>query len=174
MTFTIDGQPVARVGDKVICPRCKTITMIASSRFPTVCAFGQNLAYHHDSTSCGALLISRHNNHAGWDTDPEENPAKRANGNDAGLSSVDEYFPRKPHRFQEHFILHDDAGALMANVPYRATTSEGTTFEGETDNEGRTAVIWTDAPDAIELTVGPNPGSAVDPYHYDEQSYEGL
>lgn len=69
MTFTIDGQPVARIGDKVFCPRCSKTTVIVTSRFPTVSAFGQNVAYDQDSTTCGALLNSRHNGHAGWEAE---------------------------------------------------------------------------------------------------------
>lgn len=64
-TFTVDGQPIARLGDKVVCPRCKTTASIATSRFPTASAFGQEPAYDQNAPSCGALLISRHNQHSG-------------------------------------------------------------------------------------------------------------
>lgn len=174
MTFTVDGQPIARVGDKVICPRCKTTASIVTSRFPTVSAFGQNMAYDQDATSCGALLISRHNGHAGWDPNPGGNVESSAKPTVASPEPVDDHSPKKVPRFQEHFILHDDDGALMANVPYRAITGDGRIFEGKTDSQGRTSVIWTDAPNAVELTVGPNPAETVDPYHHDEQSYGGL
>lgn len=48
MTYTIDGQPIARIGDKVFCPRCKKSTVIVTSRFPTASAFGQALAYDQE------------------------------------------------------------------------------------------------------------------------------
>lgn len=169
MTFTIDGQPVARIGDRVHCPRCMKQTVIVSSRFPTVSAFGQNLAYDQDATSCGALLYSRHNGHAGWNV----------HGDDPMTSQVaktidDTAEPIKALRFQEHFILHDGNGNLMADVPYVVTTGEGKTFEGQTDANGRTAVVWTDSPDAVDVHVGEKPSDSDDPYHYDENSNEGL
>ena len=65
-TWTIDGQPVARQGDKVTCPRCKRVSTIVSSRFPTVIDLGKPMAYDQDMTDCGAVIYSRHNNHAGY------------------------------------------------------------------------------------------------------------
>lgn len=35
-TWTVDGQPIARIGDKVSCPRCKRVAAIISNRFPTI------------------------------------------------------------------------------------------------------------------------------------------
>lgn len=177
MTFTIDGQPIARIGDKVFCPRCKKTTVIVTSRFPTVSAFGQNVAYDQDSTTCGALLNSRHNGHAGWEAEGSDaaSGSSSAAGASAGVvAGVAEYLPKEALRFQEHFIMHDEAGTLMANVPYSARTGEGRIIEGETDAEGRTAIIWTDSPEAVEIKVGPRATDEIDPYHYDEQDYGDL
>ncbi len=160
ITFTIDGQPVARVGDKVFCPRCKTMTTIVTSRFPSIFDLGQKMAYDQDSTSCGALLYSRHNNHAGWDDGGPES--------ETASPSYQEGEQSAPLRFREHFVLHDEGGNVVANVPYAVTTGEGNTFEGETDAEGRTSVIWTDSPDAVDVTVLPKPAAGDDPYHYSE------
>ncbi|WP_426207967.1 PAAR domain-containing protein [Massilia sp. TWP1-3-3] len=167
-TYTIDDHPIARVGDKVFCPRCKMSTVIVTSRFPSASAFGQALAYDQDSTSCGALLYSRHNGHAGWSVEGDD-PAPKSTPVEAGEAPAS-----KALRFQEHFILHDGAGTLMSNVPYVVTTGEGKTFEGDTDAEGRTAVVWTDSPDALDVQVGDKPPNSDDPYHYDEPTNEGL
>jgi uncharacterized Zn-binding protein involved in type VI secretion len=35
-TWTVDGIPVARVGNSVFCPLCQRTTVIVSSRFPTL------------------------------------------------------------------------------------------------------------------------------------------
>lgn len=171
-TFTIDGQPIARIGDKVFCKRCMKSTVITTSRFPTVSAFGQNMAYDQDSTSCGALLYSRHNGHAGWEADGEVSATPKAPVDMDAVGT--EILASKPLRFQEHFILHDGDGNLMSNVPYVVTTGEGKTFEGDTDAEGRTAVVWTDSPDALDVQVGDRPTNTDDPYHYDEPTDEGL
>ena len=177
MSFTIDGQPVARVGDQVYCPRCKMPTVIVTSRFPFVTAFAQYAAYDQDATSCGAILQSRHNGHAGWEIEGEENDRLGVRvpvSEGKAIDELGEYSSRKPLRFQEHFILHDEAGQLIPHVPYSARTGEGRVFEGVTDAEGRTAIIWTDSPEALEITVGPQPSRTPDTYHRDEQDYEGL
>ena len=101
MTCTIDGQPVSRIGDKVYCPRCMKSTVIVSSRFPTVSALGQNLAYDQDATSCGALIYSRHNGHAGWNADGD-NRAVPADVEAVGA----EVQLNKAMRFQDHFFYH--------------------------------------------------------------------
>lgn len=172
ITFTIDGQPVARVGDKVFCPRCKTMTTITTSRFPSIFDLGQTMAYDQDSTSCGALLYSRHNNHAGWDDGTEGGTGNAAAATAEALAG--ESGPSKPLRFREHFVLHDEDGKVVANVPYSVTTGEGNTFDGETDSEGRTSVIWTDSPDAVDVIVLPKQAAGDDPYHYSEDSADSY
>jgi uncharacterized Zn-binding protein involved in type VI secretion len=75
-TWTIDGIPVARVGDKVSCPRCERVSTIISSRFPALTDNGVPVAYDQDRTEdCGAVLYSRHNGHAGWDDEDDEDAA---------------------------------------------------------------------------------------------------
>ena len=59
-TMDIDGKGVARVGDKVICPKhgpSPIITTIATGD-PTNIVDGQPIARHGDKTACGATLIS--------------------------------------------------------------------------------------------------------------------
>jgi uncharacterized Zn-binding protein involved in type VI secretion len=51
------GRLIARVGDKVSCPRHGPITVIASGD-PTCIIDGQPAARHGDKTACGATLIS--------------------------------------------------------------------------------------------------------------------
>ena len=54
---TIDAKPVARLGDKVVCPKCKGSFPIAAGD-PTVLIDGQPVARHGDKTACGATLLS--------------------------------------------------------------------------------------------------------------------
>ncbi len=56
---TIDGKPIARVGDQVTCPRRGhgSTTVIASGD-PTCIVDGQPAARHGDKTACGATLLS--------------------------------------------------------------------------------------------------------------------
>jgi uncharacterized Zn-binding protein involved in type VI secretion len=165
-TWTIDGQPVARVGDKVTCPRCKRTSTIASSRFSTVIDLGKPAAFDQDHTDCGAVIYSRHNGHAGWGGD-----------GDAVVSAfpVEEHVPRRAARFQEHFVLRSsETGAPISGVPYTIKTGDGRTIEGETDVLGRTDVVWTDSPLPVEVVIHEKPAVDTDPYHYGQDSYEGL
>jgi len=176
-TWTIDGQPVARVGDKVTCPRCKRTSTIVSSRFRTVIDFGKPAAFDQDTTDCGALLYSRHNNHAGWGDDSGE--ASTHDVNDADISQatsaapVEDYLPKKAPRFQEHFILlSSETGELLTGVPYTIKTGDGQVVEGQTDSNGRTSVVWTDSPLPVEVVAHPKPSEGEDPYHYIEPAGE--
>lgn len=56
-TVTTMGHTVARIGDKVWCPKCKKMTTIISGD-PTFIIMGQPVAYEGCYTSCGAQLVS--------------------------------------------------------------------------------------------------------------------
>lgn len=57
MTWTVNGRPVARVGDKVVCRKCRGTFSIATGA-PDMTGMGQALARHGDKTECGATLIA--------------------------------------------------------------------------------------------------------------------
>jgi uncharacterized Zn-binding protein involved in type VI secretion len=57
MTWTVNGRPVARVGDKVVCRKCRGTFSIATGA-PDMTGVGQALARHGDKTECGATLIA--------------------------------------------------------------------------------------------------------------------
>ena len=59
----IDGKPIARVGDKAICPRHKGIFPIITGD-NTLIIDGQPVARHGDKLACGCSLISGQQNHA--------------------------------------------------------------------------------------------------------------
>lgn len=52
----VDGKPVARVGDKVVCSAHGTTTIVSGDA--TALVDGQPVARHGDKTACGATLIS--------------------------------------------------------------------------------------------------------------------
>jgi uncharacterized Zn-binding protein involved in type VI secretion len=56
-TVTIQGKPVARVGDPVTCPNCHCTTSIATGDNTTL-VLGKPVARHGDKTACGASLIA--------------------------------------------------------------------------------------------------------------------
>ncbi|MEO7065636.1 MAG: PAAR domain-containing protein [Rhodanobacter sp.] len=53
---TTHGKQIARIGDKVTCPKCGP-TVIASGD-STMIVNGQPVARHGDKTACGATLIA--------------------------------------------------------------------------------------------------------------------
>lgn len=167
-TWTIDGKPIARVGDKVTCPRCKRDTTIVTSRFPTVIDLGKPVTYDQDKTDCGAVIYSRHNGHAGW--------GEAEGGTESSNSSIENYVPKQAPRFQEHFVLrNNETGEPLAGVLYTIKTGDGKTFEGETDAQGRTHVVWTDSSLPVEVVAHPKPAEDADPYHFDDNlDYRGL
>lgn len=160
----IDGIPLARIGDPVWCPRCNRMTKIVTSRFPQIKRNGVPAAYDLDMTDCGALLYSRHNDHAGYGS---------AGAAEAGAANATRNDAREAGSVQEHFVLHDSGtGKGVAGLKYKLTTGEGRTVEGETDEHGRTDVVWTTAPDDIGVTLHGEAGGAGDPYHFDESLSE--
>ena len=166
-TWIVQGRAVACLGDQVSCPRCQRTVTIATSRFPFITINGRIPAFEGDLTDCGAILHSRHNEHAGW-------------GEGAGAANATVATPPPPDvhvppRCQEHFVLrHAQTGEPLANLRYTINTREGARFDGETDAEGRTRVVWTTAPQAVELVVHARQAKDADPYHYAELDYEGL
>lgn len=58
-TTDASGKPIARVGDKVTCPKKgHGGTTVIATGDPTCIIEGQPAARHGDKTACGAVLIS--------------------------------------------------------------------------------------------------------------------
>ncbi|MES2743706.1 MAG: PAAR domain-containing protein [Pseudomonadota bacterium] len=156
---SIDNIPMARVGDPVSCPRCKRETKILTSRFPQMTDNGIAFAFDQDVTDCGAVLYSRHNNHAGYGSNDAPAATRAA-------PAAAAYAARPASRAQEHFVLQDsDTGEKLVGVKYTLSIADGRA-EGETDEHGRTGVAWTDAAVAARLALGPVDDAGGDPYHY--------
>lgn len=169
--LSIDGLLVARVGDPVWCPRCNRMTKIITSRFPQITDNGVPSAFDLDMTDCGAQLYSRHNNHAGYGS------------NDSPVSSSEKVMAAEKTlrgageatSVQEHFVLRrDGTGEALAGVRYTLRTVDERVIDGETDEHGRTDVVWTDRPEGIELVLGSSDDADDDPYHYSETGTEAI
>jgi uncharacterized Zn-binding protein involved in type VI secretion len=168
---SIDGLLVARVGDPVWCPRCNRMTKIVTSRFPQITDNGVPSAFDLDTTDCGAVLYSRHNNHAGYGSDD-------AHASSPPTAKAAAPAPRRTGeatRVQEHFVLcRDGTGQALAGVKYTLRTAGGRVIEGETDEHGRTGVVWTDRPEGMQLVLGSTDDAGDDPYHYSETITEAI
>lgn len=69
MTCSIDGKYIARVGDSVVCPRCKGVFRIATGASDAL-FMGQAGARHGDTTDCGATLLASQSNTT-WSADSD-------------------------------------------------------------------------------------------------------
>ncbi|MDR2924939.1 MAG: PAAR domain-containing protein, partial [Azoarcus sp.] len=58
LTCCINDRPMARVGDRVVCPKCKGVFAINSGAPDMVDGNGRGYARHMDTTDCGARLIA--------------------------------------------------------------------------------------------------------------------
>jgi uncharacterized Zn-binding protein involved in type VI secretion len=56
-TYCINGKATARVGDQVVCPRCKGVFPITEGDPGSVDAAGKSYARRGDKTACGASLL---------------------------------------------------------------------------------------------------------------------
>lgn len=159
---SINGIRMARVGDPVWCPRCKRVAKIVTSRYPQVTDDNISAAFDMDTTDCGAQLYSRFNDYAGYssggssDNNSSKSKATSNNSNEAARS-------------QEHFILQDrETGEELVGIGYTLKTPDGRSLDGETDEQGRTNVVWTSAPDEVSIVVHPQPSKSDDSYHFPE------
>lgn len=58
LTSSIHGKYMARIGDMVVCPKCKGVFAINSCASDMVDGQGRGYARHLDTTECGACLMS--------------------------------------------------------------------------------------------------------------------
>lgn len=132
-TVTYLGKSVARIGDKVSCPKCSGVHTIVEG-FPSAFDHGKPFAVHDCLTSCGARLIAESGgNNAGGD----ENNA-------SGIGSGD---------FSEQFHLINEAGEPANGVKYRINTQSGFIHEGETGIDGKTVRVYTNKSEKLECII---------------------
>lgn len=143
-----DGVPLARLGDKVSCPKCGGIYPIVGVKNLGVTFDGRPVASEGDTTACGALLIASQNN-----TTAEPTSGGSVGG---GRSVLSETNPQTPYRgrFQ---VLDDVTRKPIAGHPYTVTSACGQTIEGVTDDSGYTD--WLDNSQASSLMFN-QPGTA--------------
>ncbi|GLS04544.1 hypothetical protein GCM10007860_16910 [Chitiniphilus shinanonensis] len=151
---TIDGRPVARVGDLATCPRCGRLTHIVSTRYPTL-GPGKALAYHLDTLECGAVLYSRYNDQLGWGHASEADllppPAQIA--------------PAPQPLFHSHFVLRDNqTGSPAPGVPYRIVSADSDPVSGITDPLGRTQPVTTASPLPVDIHLLEQPAELAAPH----------
>lgn len=163
------GKMIARVGDKVSCPKrgCPNTGVIVSGD-PTFIVDGQPVARHGDTTSCGATLIASQvvtyvdsgssgegGARGGVASSAAAGVGAAAVDTAAAVRAGEPSAASKRADYDQHFALLDDVtGAPLANRLYRIKWSGGA-VEGRTDGAGLTQKIAASAPEDATIEVFP-------------------
>jgi uncharacterized Zn-binding protein involved in type VI secretion len=140
---TINGKPVARVGDKVSCPIPGHGTNSIVEGAADTLISDKPVALHGHKTACGATLISSQMlvswqaGSAGSGANPGSAPAAMAEKHD------------------EQFQLRGADGKPLANAKYLILSSGGQIIEGTTDANGYTQRVKTPAAEQLEIYLVP-------------------
>lgn len=164
------GKPIAYIGHKVHCPKCRGDFPIVEGVMTTT-FYGKGVALAGMKTSCGAVLIaSQFTDTVEWGGSPpaaekarsapaavDKSQASAANGtaeNVRPANSVPAAAPADEEDFDEQFILVDEDGIPLANTPYSVRLASGALMHRTTDEEGRTARYATSGAQDIEVFLG--------------------
>ncbi|RAF00620.1 PAAR domain-containing protein [Burkholderia multivorans] len=148
-TNTVEGKPLALLGDMVSCPRCGGVYPIVKVKTELHMTFnGRPVASDGDMTACGATLIASQGaatasptSGAGAPVGDGKSVLAQNNGSNRG-------------RFQ---VVDDNTRQPIANYPYTITSADGKIVQGVTDADGCTD--WLSSEQASSLSFR-QPGSS--------------
>lgn len=164
-TTDTHGKRIARVGDRVTCPKRNHGPTTIVSGDPTMIIDGKPAARHGDKCACGATLIasqmvSTTGGTGGGGNSPSPRPSSARDGASSPPANQQE-----THAFDQHFVVRDRAtGKPLANIPYRISLTNGHSITGKTDSGGLTSKIGADMPltATLEVPYYGDSGSATD------------
>lgn len=158
------GKPIAYIGHKVQCPKCKGIFPIIEGA-PTTTFYGKGVALAGMKTACGALLIASQFTdvvEGGGGEGPATSASKattsvavsspKANSSDRGVSAS---ATSENSQFDDRFILLDSAtGDPIPYAEYGIRRASGTVEYGTSDADGHTHLLTaTASAEVIEIYV---------------------
>ena len=166
-----DGKPVAFVGHKVSCPKCKGIYEIIEGA-PTMTFYGKGVALEGMKTSCGATLIATQftstveyasggggggsYSRAAMSSNALSSDANKSTGNRAVSDSGDVAESPEAEQIEkadQYFLLLDESTKEpLANRLYRLKF-RGSSTEGRTNAEGRTLAVAGAVGEEVEIEV---------------------
>jgi len=148
------GKGIARVGDRVTCPRPGHGTTVIVTGDPTMIIDGQPAARHGDKCACGAILISSQAvSTLGGGGGGSGASGAATGGAVATASSGRVVASATDEQHDQCFQLCDQAGRPLNDQPYVLMLSSGQRVEGRTDAEGKTQRISGAAGDEVSLEV---------------------
>ena len=140
------GQPIAFIGHKVHCPKCKGDFPIVEGVL-TATFYGKGVAVAGMKTSCGAVLIAtQFTDTVEWSSGAGSSAAaKTAEAVAAGPT---------PQIFDEQYAFVDENKKPLYEMPYTVKLPSGEFVHGVTDLEGRTERFATDGAQLLEIYIG--------------------
>jgi len=166
------GKRMARVGDKVHCPKKGHGSTVIIEGDMTFMIDGKGVPYHGCKTSCGAVLISSQavttvsfGGGGGTASPAKATPAKPAS--QAGAQAV-ATMPLVPAAYDLRFLVNDNnTSQPLAGIPYKITLDTGEEFTGITDASGHTQTVGSDAQRIayLEAPYYGNVSSSPDTHH---------
>ncbi|HRN62852.1 MAG TPA: PAAR domain-containing protein, partial [Luteimonas sp.] len=130
----IDGMPVARLGDRVSCPKHKGVFPIASGDI-TLVVDGQPVARERDAVACGCTLVSARQSHAFLDDGALAGASKTVLDRPAEAGAAQ---PSPAGLRPAPFAGPDGAG--QQDVPVAVTLRIGVFFDGTNNNVANVAL----------------------------------
>jgi len=159
------GRPVAFIGHKVHCPKCKGDYPIVEGSL-ALTLNGKGVALAGMKTSCGATLIASQfvdtvagagGGGAGATASSPAAAAAAAAVSAAAAVAQQEVAPAVDDFsdiFDEQYALLDEDGSPLADMPFTIKLRSGEYLQGVTDHMGRTGRYITEGAQAIEVHLG--------------------
>lgn len=150
----VDGKAIARIGDKVTCPKKGhgSVTTIVTGDVTDIIDGGP-VARHGDKTACGATLIS--SQMLTYTDDGSDSCGNSAAGAVSSplaqsLASAPEHEGRD---HDQHLILEDQDGQPLEGIPYRLTDVRNAIIDGTTGADGKTKVVAGNRGETLDCDI---------------------
>lgn len=141
----IEGQPIARLGDMVSCPKCGGVYPIVQILPRGMSMDGKPPAFEGDKTACGASLIASQ-------AVATAQPTSGAGGQ-AGPIASHQTASDAPGPYRGRFqVLDETTGQPIPNHPYSLHASDRTVISGRTDATGHTQWHEADEPASLRFS----------------------
>jgi len=147
------GKGIARVGDKVYCPKKGHGTTVITTGDNTMIIDGRAVAYHGCKTSCGATLISSQAvSTVDFGSSSSAAATKSSAAGAASQASQASQAEQSEQADQRFLLLDETTKEPLANRLYRLKF-RGSTTEGRTNTEGRTLAVAGAVGEEVEIEV---------------------
>lgn len=155
-TFFLLDKQVATEGDKIACRSChSTGTIICiGPRIPETYE-GRQVALEGDLCACRCPSPPRLIPSQGVRFQDVEGSYAQAMGGSAGAAGVGRFSSGSAsERYDQHFLLiNDQTGQPLEHVRYTIRLGDGRSYEGITDEDGKTDKVYADSAMGVKIEV---------------------